>query len=478
MHALVRIVSLLVLCSCSQSGVSEIGPTSGAQTSIDLSAYEGLYEYEYGTTLIMVAGPENEILYASINEARYPLRPIRRDVFLNGGDIEVVFVRSDSDDVIGYREQHSATSGGNPLYRMLDRTKRLPSSIWRARPNDSKEPYRYRVPDMTGDGIPVRSLSVDDPLLAQLSAMTTEIYADAFPGLQSVLLYKDGALVFEEYFYEFKRDTPHQLRSATKTLIALLAGAAIDSGQISSIDEKVLPYFGEYKNLRHVDDHKRALTIRDLLSMRSGFDCNDWDGTSRGNENNMIHTDDWAGFILDLPMTNPPGSKGSYCSGNVILIGKIIEKSVGKPLAEFADDVLFGPLGISHYQWDFRPDLSNVDNFVQAWLRPRDMMKIGILLAGGGTWNGRQVISREWVAEMTSDHSDIGNTPYGYFFWRRYRVINGQHIELPQASGNGGQKIILLKNLDAILVLTGGGYNQQSHTSDLLSQFILAGPAP
>ena len=106
--------------------------------------------------------------------------------------------------------------------------------------------------------------------------------------MHSVLLYLHGALVFEHYFYEYDRSTRHQLRSATKTLMALLAGAAVDRGLIPSLDAPVLPYFSEYRDLRNVDDKKRAISIRDLLAMQSGFACNDDDDASPGNENQHV----------------------------------------------------------------------------------------------------------------------------------------------------------------------------------------------
>ena len=465
----------LAFSACAPSNI--LAPESVASTDAGLSAYEGQYEYENGTTLIMVRGPNGKILYASINGARYPLRPARADVFLNNGDVEVLFVRGDHGEIIGYRELKSTNPESNPLFRLLDRSKRLPPSIWHPRPEGAPQQYTYQTPAELSDGILVGSPDSNDPLIERLSTMVSEIYANSFPDVESVLLYRDGVLVFEEYFYAFDRDTPHQQRSATKTLLALLLGIALDSGHITSIDQEILPYFDQYTELQHVDDNKRAVTIHDLLSMQSGFDCDDWEQASPGNESKMVYTNDWSRFILDLPMSETRGTKGSYCSGNVILIGRIIEKATGMPLKDYADKVLFKPLGIRNYQWDFRPDLSNVNNFVQAWLRPRDMMKIGILLANKGTWNGQQLISAEWITQLTSKQSDIGDTPYGFFFWLRYLHSNGQQVEAPQMSGNGGQKVILLDKYQAILVLTGGGYNQPSHTNKLLANFILPGLA-
>ncbi len=443
---------------------------------LPLSEYEGLYEYENETTLIFVAGPKREALYASINDARYPLRPSKKDIFLNSGDVEVQFVRDAEGSITGYRENKAKEDANNPVFALLDANQKLPPSIWVAKPVAAPFPYFYVPPNDLQDGLPVQALHGNDLLIPHLTEMTNALYEETYPYTQSVLVFHDGALVYEEYFYEFDQSKQHQLRSATKTLMALLAGIAIDQGLIPTIDDPVLPFFHEYTNLENLDARKTSITIRDLLTMQSGLECNDWDETSVGNESKMIYSDDWARFILDLPMANEPGTVGSYCSGNVAIIGRIIEKATGKPLKEFADEFLFEPLGIHDYQWDFRPDRSNVDNFTQAWLRPRDMMKIGVLIFDGGEWNDQRIVSSAWIEELTNAQSKIGDTPYGYFFWGRYIFPDGKNrIEIPQMSGNGGQKVIVLKEQNAVIVLTGGNYNKSSHTNELLANHILKG---
>ncbi len=449
---------------------------SCSTSPLPLADYEGLYEYENDSTLVIVAGPSRELLYASISGARYLLRPAHGDVFLNAGGDEVEFVRNNRGDIHGYRVNKGEEGGNDPIYALLDSSHTLPPSIWVAKPKKAAFPYIYKAPPRLNDGIPIRALPANDPLRVQLNALTNAIYDDSYPYVQSALVFHDGALVYEEYFYDFHRQKRHQLRSATKTLMAILAGIAIDQKLIPSINELVLPYFDEYSDIQNIDEQKRAITLANLLTMQSGFDCNDWDGESPGNESKMVYTEDWGRFILDLPMSSAPGTAGAYCSGNVVLVGRIIEKASGKPLKDFADEFLFEPLGITNYQWDFRPDRTNIDNFTQAWLRPRDMMKIGILLDGHGVWGDSTIVYGEWVDQLTSPQSMIGNTPYGYLFWLRYIVPPaGGRLEVPQMSINGGQKVILLKEQNAIVVLTGGNYNQTSHTNELLVDYILMG---
>jgi CubicO group peptidase (beta-lactamase class C family) len=323
---------------------------------------EGRYEYEAGVPLVLALRPADGELFAVINGARYPLRRAGADVFLNSSGTEVHIVRDESGRVLGYRIRENPDLGANPLRRMLDASARVPAASWRARPPGAPERYTYRAPREANDGLRVRGLAAEDSLRAGLSALTQAAYDEELPNLDSVLIYRDGALVFEEYFHEYGADVRHQMRSATKTLMALLAGAALERGAIASLDAPVLPYFADQGAIANVDERKRAITIRNLLTMQSGFACNDWDPSSPGNETRMGQTDDWARFILDLPMEHAPGAHGSYCSGNVILAGRIIERVTGRPLREFADEVLFAPLGIEDYEWDFRPDRSNSEN--------------------------------------------------------------------------------------------------------------------
>ena len=476
-----RFLLFLPLAGCDST------PTVSASTDVDsvsgetvaselaLTEYEGLYEYENDTTLIIVAGPNRKLLYADISGARYPLRPTRRDVFLNTGDIEVEFVRDGEGKIMGYRENIDQPRADSPIFALLDPTERLPVSIWIAKPEDTTSPYRYSVPAQPGAGLTTFDIDHGSPLAQHLSAMVNAIYSGEYPYVQSVLVFHNDALVFEEYFYGYHRDKLHQMRSATKTLVALLAGIAIDRGDIASTAEPALPYFEEYANLKNMDQSKHAITINDLLTMRSGLDCNDRDGDTQGNESKMIYAEDWARFILDVPMATEPGAKGFYCSGNVILMGRIIEKVTGMSLHQYAAEVLFEPLGITNFEWDFRPDRSNITNFAQAWLRPLDMMKIGVLISNNGVWHGEQLVSDQWMRKLKSPQSAISGTPYGFYYWLRYINTNTGKVQTPQVSGNGGQKIIQLNEGKTVIVMTGGNYNQQSHANDLLVKFIIPG---
>jgi CubicO group peptidase (beta-lactamase class C family) len=324
------------------------------------------------------------------------------------------------------------------------------------------------------DGLRVGSLDGSGLDPARIEAMVQGIARGDYPDVHSVLVVKSGALVLEEYFYEYSPDTLHPLRSATKSVVSALAGVAIDNGLLAGVHEPVLPHFEpQYGRIENVTDAKRRITLEHLLTNSSGLDCDDYDPKSAGNESLMGRADDWVKFILDLPMIEEPGGTPRYCSGGVITTGRIIEKVSGMPLEAFARRHLFDPLGIRPFEWRFEPDRSSSETFCQVSLRPRDMAKFGLLFLHGGQWNGRRVLSKEWVEASTRPHTIVDNTDYGYLWWRPYLDVGGRRHHAILATGNGGQKIYLWPELDMIVVLTGGNYNRQSPAKELLTRDIL-----
>ena len=198
--------------------------------------------------------------------------------------------------------------------------------------------------------------------------------------------------------------------------------------------------------------------------MSSGLDCNDHSSTSPGRETLIDNRPDWVKATLDLPMINDPGTKAYYCSGGVAVVGRLIENAVRIPLPEFAQANLFGPLGIVRSDWRWNYDLTDADKeFSQIHLRPRDMLKLGILFVDGGRWRGRQIISEAWVRASLAEHSHVDNVSYGYFWWRPWLDVEtstgSRHVDVVAAQGNGGQKIYLVPQYDLVAVFTGGGYN-------------------
>jgi CubicO group peptidase (beta-lactamase class C family) len=221
------------------------------------------------------------------------------------------------------------------------------------------------------------------------------------------------------------------------------------------------------------------LRLRDLLTMQSGLACDDWNGASPGNETRVYQSEDWVKFVLDLPMAANPGTKGSYCSGNVKVAGRLVELATGKSLPVYAQQYLFDPLGIraGDVRWNYTLSSSNAATFAQRYMRPRDMLKFGILFQQQGRWKGRQVISRDWVARSTGQWSTVGDQKYGYFWWHQWVMAAAaggpRRVDMVVATGNGGQKIYLIPSLDLIVVLTGGSYNTNSPATTIMAKDLL-----
>jgi CubicO group peptidase (beta-lactamase class C family) len=239
--------------------------------------------------------------------------------------------------------------------------------------------YQYKPPVDMHDGIAVGDI-VRSPLgPVTANAIVGAILSGTYKDVHSVLLHQDGKLVLEEYFYGYNAQRTHQLRSITKSFVSALAGIAIDRRAISGVNERVVPAMS-YSSYANPDPRKSAITLGDFLSMSSGLDCDDHSSTSPGRETVLDDSPDWVKATLDLPMINDPGTEGYYCTGGVSVVGRMTESAVHMPLPDFAEKYLFGPLGMARADWTWNYDLTNVDKeYSQIHLRPRDMLKLGIL---------------------------------------------------------------------------------------------------
>lgn len=432
----------------------------------ELKEYEGLYEYIHNTTLKIAASPIDTALLCIINQSRYPFTTIGKDVFLNPVKDSVVFLRNSLNKVIGYK-------AGKDTFRLLSKKVLFPKQMWYARPNHVKNyKYVYQQPKNDNDGLKTGNLDntgLDKHLLHE---MMQKIVDGTYPNVHSILIIKDGKLVFEEYFYEYDKNTLHELRSATKSFVSALTGIAIEKGYIKSINEQVLPYFPEYTFKNNIENKKR-ITIENLLTNQSGLDCDVYNAKAIGNESTMAYEKDWIQYSLDLPMNDSAGGKGQYCSSNPIILGRIIEKATKTSLPEFAQQTLFKDLGIKNFEWHFKPDSSSGETFCQVNLRPRDMAKFGLLYLNNGLWNGKQIISKNWVEQSLDKHAVVAGLDYGYLWWTKYLDANGTRYYGKLAQGNGGQKIYIFKELNLVTVITAGHYNMQSSSNEIIAKYVL-----
>lgn len=431
-----------------------------------LKEYEGVYEYKNNSTIKIAASPIDTTLICIINESRYPFSTLSKDIFLNATKDSVVFFRDKDKKVAG-------CIAGKDTFKKLPQKIKFPKSMWYARLNVPKDyTYTYKQPINVNDGLTVGNLEgtgLDKKLLAE---MAEKIVGGTYPNVHSILIVKDGKLVFEEYFYEHHKNKLHELRSATKSFISALTGIAIEKGYIKSVNEKVLPYFPEY-TFKNLTDNKSKITIQNLLTNQSGLDCDVYNPKAFGNESEMAYKPDWIQYSLDLPMNDIAGEIGQYCSSNPIIMGRIIEKATKMPLPKFAEQTLFKDLSIKNYEWNFKPDSSSAETFCQLNLKSRDIAKFGLLYLNNGLWNGKQVISKQWIEQSLAKHTVIAGLDYGYLWWTRYLDANGTRYYGKLAQGNGGQKIYIFKELNLVVVITAGHYNMQSSSNELIAKYIL-----
>ena len=286
----------------------------------------------------------------------------------------------------------------------------------------------------------------------ELSRMTTRIEEQG--EIDSVLIVKDGYLVLEEYYNDYDKEIQHEIYSCTKSIMSALIGIALERGEIESIDEKVLDFFPEYE-IENLDELKKQITIKDLLTMSSGLE---WDESSvpyEDEENDffqMTRSDDWVKFILDKPVVAKPEEVFNYNSGNSHILSAILQRATGMDTLSYAMKYLFTPLGVSSDDLSWEKDPQGIyfgGAFIR--MRPRDMAKFGLLYLNNGRWNGNQIISEKWVKESTLAYikSDRPCNDYGYQWW-----IWRCGTKSFRALGYGGQLIIVVKELDMVIVFT------------------------
>ncbi|MEI7037384.1 serine hydrolase [Fulvimonas yonginensis] len=325
--------------------------------------------------------------------------------------------------------------------------------------------WRYRQPPDLADGWRTASLQaagLDEARIAALVARLQRTAAPGAPQVQGLLIARRGKLVLEEYFQGFDASRPHDTRSAGKTFAPLLVGLAMAQGRAFHPDTPVASLLPDYAASARPDPRKARITVADLMSMRSGLACDDNDERSPGNEDTMQgqHAqNDWYRYTLELPMARDPGgTQAVYCSAGINLLGAIVARTTGRWLPALFDEAVARPLQMRDYHINLMPD---GDAYLAGglYLRARNLLKLGQLYLSGGTWNGRRLVDRAWVAQSTTRHSAFApDHGYGYG-WHLHTVQVGRRAYREYAAeGNGGQFVMVLPELDLLVAITAGNY--------------------
>jgi CubicO group peptidase (beta-lactamase class C family) len=282
--------------------------------------------------------------------------------------------------------------------------------------------------------------------------------------------------------------TLHDTRSVTQTVTGYLVGIALDLGLLKSVDTEVSEIVAMGKQVQNPDPRKDAITVEDLLTMSSVLDCDDSDMFSRGHIERMWLTPDWAKFALDLPVRDyqpwerlpeemPYGRRFSCCAAGVVLLGEILETSVGEPIEVFAAARLFEPIGISQAEWLRTPE-GRVMTGTGLRLSSRDLVALGQLALDRGTHQGRQVVSRTWIEASTSPKVEVDDeTEYGYLWWLKTLRVNGRDYRCQYMSGHGGSLVAVFPDDRLVVVVTGDNLSDpdaDALTERLVTEHVLA----
>lgn len=311
----------------------------------------------------------------------------------------------------------------------------------------------------------------------KIRLLNRKIAENRFREITGIAVIKNEKLLLEEYFSNSGRDSLQDTRSVGKSFASALAGIAIRDGYLKN-ENQMLKEFYDLKQFKNYSSAKDSITIKSLITMGSGFDGNDSDENSPGNEENMYPTENWVKFTLDLPTTqNKPAKTWSYFTAGVVLTGDILDKTVPKGLENYAEKKLFQPLGITNYKWQFTPQQKpSLAGGIR--MRVLDFAKFGQLYKNNGVWNGKNIIDKKWIKKSFTNYftNDQDFEGYGYLFWRKVYKVGDRSFEAYQSSGNGGNKIIIFTEIPVVIVVTAKAYNKpyaHIQTDKIVQEYLL-----
>lgn len=344
-------------------------------------------------------------------------------------------------------------------------------------------------PALTEEGIMIASMANAGMDSVIINKIDTAIRNGTYLNIHSLLIARENKLVYEKYWPGkdeiwgqdigiaiHGRDSLHDIRSISKSIVSASVGIALQQGKLKTVDQKIFDFFPEYA--KQDTGLKSLLTIKHLLAMSSGLKWNEdipYDNPENS-EIRMKRSPNPVEYVLSQPMDFPPGTTWKYNGGTTQLLAAIIEKISGKKIDLFANEYLFQPLGIARYEWAKYPgtDLTAAASGLR--LRSRDLLKFALLYNNHGKWNDKQLLPEQWIEESFQSHvSREGGGYYGYQFWLWQDTIQNKPIPFVACIGNGDQRIFIDQSNDLIVVITAGNYNKWDIEKDayaLMKDFI------
>jgi len=366
---------------------------------------------------------------------------------------------------------------------------------------DPSSLYTYKSPENIDDRFDVGSLEEVNIGQALIEKAAYAINRGKFGEVHSMLILKDGKLVFEEYFESHKyqwgapnycgdlvtwdRSMLHVLQSVTKSITSTCIGIAIDNGFIKSVDQSIFDYLPEYQHLN--TDGKEKITIEHLLTMTSGLEWDEWGASNTNVENDAIGL--WfydkgpINYVLERSLVYEPGTRFTYNGGGMDVLGEIIKNATNMGFDEFLGNYLLEPLGIDYFDWYDQFENGVFDAASGLKITPRDMAKIGVTFLNNGVWNGKQIISEQWIKKSATSYpgntgikvpgTDSGRVGYSYSWWTKQYSNSDKKINMFWAGGYGGQRIMVFPEINSVGVFTGGNWTSKEETFKILGKYII-----
>ena len=341
------------------------------------------------------------------------------------------------------------------------------------------------------EGIQLSSMAdagIDSTILNKID---TAITNGTYPNIHSLLIARNNKLVYEKYWpgkdeqwgnelgvRVHTKDSLHDIRSISKSIVSACIGIAIQQGKIKSVDQRVSDFFPEYARLD--TGLISSLTLKHLLTMSSGLVWNEdipYDNPENS-EIRMIRSPNQVEYVLSQPMEQSPGKVWKYNGGTTQLLAAIIEKTTRKKVDEFANEYLFKQIGIENFEWAKYPGTDQPAAASGLRLRSRDLLKFGLLYNNDGMWGDKNILPAKWIEESFQTYVQrSGGGGYGYQFWTWQDTIMNKPVPIVACVGNGDQRIYFDKADDLLIITTAGNYNKwqiKNNTYALLKNYIYA----
>jgi CubicO group peptidase (beta-lactamase class C family) len=344
--------------------------------------------------------------------------------------------------------------------------------------------YTYTPPPARDDGWPVGTLEeakIDRAAMEKFVQDILDLPMDSPDASQqhALLIARHGKLVLEEYFHGENRDRIHNVRSASKSLTAIVVGAAMKAGAPLKLSSPVYQVMNGGSFPDGLEPQKQAMTLEHLLTMSSGFFCDDTNDDAPGNEDGMWDQDkepDFYKFTMNVPMATPPGENAVYCSASPNLALGMVGRATGENPISVFDRLVGGPMKFARYDWGL-DRAGNPYGGGGTGLLPRDFIKLGQLLLNHGEWGGHKIISREFATQMTTPQYHLRNLGYSYLWWIEDYPYKNRTVRAIQARGAGGQSVTAVPDLDLVIGTNAGSYHSRkgmmAASTDPIPRFIL-----